>query len=312
MEKATIKGTSVSQLFITLLRVTCFLVFAGRAYQHLIWDAPFRTLLWDQEWMQGIIETFTSMTWEQYTTSVNTDNYIQLSIQVTGWLYAACAMLSLFIRKNMKWAGYVLLAGAFALSFLAFLNFKEKFFRYGEMMEMGIQVASPILLFITLFTAVGRKKIIAFAKTMVAFTFIGHGLYAWGFYPQPGHFIDMFINVLGVTEGFAVASLKIAAVLDFVAAIFIFIPRTSRMALLYCVLWGGLTAMARIMSGFDSKFIVDSLNQFTFEVMFRLSHALIPLWIFYAEGGKIQLKKLIKRRRTNTSLTTVVPITVNK
>ena len=307
MEKTTIKGTDMSQLFIMLLRITCFVLFAGRAYQYIIWDAPYRTLLWDQELMQGIIETFTSLTWEQYTTSVNTDKYIQTSIQATGWLYAVCAMLSLFIRRNMKWAGYFLLAGSLALGFLAFLNFKEKFFQYGEIMELGIQVTSPVLLFMALFTKIKQKTLILVAKVAVAFTFFGHGLYAWGYYPQPGHFIDMFINVLGFTEETSRFVLKIAAVLDFIAAVFIFMPRGARLSLWYCILWGGLTAVARIWSGFDSNFIVASLNQLGFEVMFRLSHALLPLWIFYAGGGKIELKKLVKRKKTNT--TQVAPVT---
>lgn len=309
MEKVAIKDNRASELFITLLRVTCFFVFAGRAYQHLVWDAPFRTLLWDQEWMQGIIESVTSMTWEQYTSSVQVDKYIQGSIKATGWLYAVAAMLSLFVRKNMKWAGYILLAGSLALSFLGFLEFKEKFFWYGQLMEFGIQIITPVLLFLALFTKVRARNLVLVAKIAVAVTFFGHGLYAWGYYPQPGHFIDMFINVLGFTEAFSITSLKIAAVLDFAVAVLIFIPRASRIALIYCVLWGGLTASARLLSGFDANFLAQTLNQYTFEVVFRLSHALIPLWIFLAEGGRLRLKKPAEQQKTN--ITPATASTVN-
>jgi hypothetical protein len=305
MTKASINEAPLTQVFITLLRITCFFVFAGRAYQHLVWDAPFRTLLWDQYWMQGIIESLTSLTWEQYTTSIQVDKYIQGSIQATGWLYAICALLSLFIKSSMKRAGYLLLAGSVSLGLLAFLQFKDKFYQYGELMEMGIQVFTPVFLFIALFTGITSRRLMLIAKSAVALTFIGHGLYAWGYYPVPGHFIDMFINVLGFTEEFSLASLKVAAVLDFAAAILIFIPRTSRISLMYCVLWGGLTASARILSGFNSDLIADSLNQFTYETAYRLAHGLIPLWIFLNEGGRIRLKNLLTRKRTNT--TTAAP-----
>lgn len=307
MEKMSIKSTSTGQMFITLLRITCFFVFAGRAYQHLVWDAPFRSLLWDQEWMQGIVQSFTSMSWEEYTSSMKVDSFIQALIRATGWLYAIAAVLSLFIRRNMKWAGYILLAGSAALGFLGFLEFKEKFFQYGQLMEFGIQVITPMLLYLTLFTKIRERNLMLTAKIATAITFLGHGLYAWGYYPQPGHFIDMFINVLGFSEEFSRTSLMIAAALDFAVAILIFVPRASRPALLYCVLWGGLTAMARIMSGFDSNFIAQTLNQYTFEVLFRLSHALIPLWIFYSEGGRLRFKKPVKTKIN----TPVSPATAN-
>lgn len=281
----------------TILRIACFCVFAGRAWQHLVWDAPFRTLLWDQELMQHIIESLTSMTWEQYTSSAQVDGYIQLAIRATGWLYAACAVLSLFINKNMKRTGYLLLGGAMSLSILAFLDFKEKFFEMGMLMEHLVQISAPLLLFAALFTDILKKRIILFAKIAVAITFIGHGLYAWGYYPQPGPFVDMLINILGFSESFARDFLKVAAVLDFIVAALIFIPRASRASLIYCIAWGGLTAIARIVSGFNSDFILQSLNQYTFEVMFRLSHALVPVFILYAQGQRLPEMKWMKRKK---------------
>lgn len=303
MEKNS--GMTASKLFIMLLQVICFCIFAGRAYQHLVWDAPFRTLLWDQEIMQGVIESLTSMTWEQYTTSPLTDQYIQGSIQATGWLYAICAMLSLFIRKSMKWAGYILLGGALSLTFLGFLSFKDKFYQVGEFMEHMIQIASPVLLFMVLFTKMQAKKLIVVAKAAVALTFIGHGLYAWGYYPQPGPFVDMLINILGFSEDFARSFLKVAAVLDFIVAVTIFIPRAARISLMYCVVWGLLTAMARVVSGFDSNFIAQSLNQYTFETVYRLGHGLLPLWIFLTEGKRQFSVSKTNEKRTNTAVAAV-------
>lgn len=286
MEKANAAGTRV-QLLTTLLRITCFCIFAGRAWQHLMWDAPFRALLWDQAWMQGVIEGMTSMAWEEYVSSLVADHYIQLSIRITGWLYAACAVLSFLISSRMKWAKYVIFTGIASLSFLAFLNYKERFFQAGELMEHGIQLFAPVLLMMVLFSKLSAKGLAIIAKAAVAFTFIGHGLYAWGYYPQPGPYIDMLINILHFDEEFVNSFLKAAAILDFAVAILIFIPVASRAALVYCAVWGSLTALARIIAGFDSNFIAESLNQYLFETLFRLSHGLLPLWIFLAERGKI-------------------------
>jgi hypothetical protein len=309
MERSTATGTPASKIFINILRITCFCIFAGRAWQHLVWDAPFRTLLWDQEWMQHIIESITSMTWEEYTTSPLVDTYIQGAIKATGWFYAVCAMLSLFISRNMKRTGYVLIGGALSLSFLAFLDYKEKFYEAGMLLEHLVQVSAPLFLFAALFTKVQAKKLMVYAKAALALTFIGHGLYAWGYYPQPGPFIDMLINIMHFSESTARIILQVAAILDFAVAILIFIPRAARPALLYCIAWGGLTATARIASGFDSNFIAQSLNQYTFEVMFRLSHALVPMWVFYTEGKRVWQKRFVKKEETKqTAVATVTVI----
>jgi hypothetical protein len=289
MEK--LRAASPAQLFITVLRIACFCIFAGRAWQYLMWDAPFRALLWDQALMQGVIESITSMTWEEYTSSIIADKYIQLSITMTGWLFAACALLSLFVKSSMKWAKYVLVFGIASIAFLAYLDYKEKFFQVGELMEHAIQLGAPLLLSLAVFSKIDTKKLMLAAKAAVAVTFTGHAMYAWGYYPQPGPFIDMLINILHFNEGFTNDFLKVAAILDVIVAVLIFVPRTSRAALMYCVVWGGLTASARVVSGFDSNFIADTLNQYLFETVFRLSNALIPLWIFFAEGGKLAAVK---------------------
>jgi hypothetical protein len=250
--------------------------------------------LWDQEWMQNIIESFTSMAWEQYTSSPRADHYIQAAIRATGWLYTACAIASLLIGQKLRQVRYLLLLGAASLSFLAFLDYKEKFFQLGDLMEHVIQFCSPVLLYLALFSRVRISKLVLFAKIAAAVTFTGHALYAWGYYPQPGPFVDMFINVFGLSEALSRILLQAAAVLDVLAAIMIFIPRASRIALLYCVLWGGATAFARMLSGFDMNFIGQSLNQYAFETIFRLAHALLPFWIFRMEGGVIFRRNRLK------------------
>jgi hypothetical protein len=276
-------NTPSSKFPIRILQWACFFIFAGRAWQHLIWDAPFRAVLWDQELMQGIIEATTGMSWEEYTSSVKAETIIQFFIRATGWLYALCAVLSISLNSNLKWLGKILLIGAGSLFLLALLNCKEKFLQLGEFMEHGIQVLSPVFLYYLLFRTIDKSKLIFAAKIAVALTFIGHGLYAVNYYPQPGPYVDMMINVFHLEEGLVKIILKVLGVLDFIFSILIFIPVTAPLALIYCGVWGLLTAMARLVAGFDSNFPIDTLNQYSFETIYRLGNFLIPLWIYYTQ-----------------------------
>ena len=60
---------------------------------------------------------------------------------------------------------------------------------------------------------------------LIAAVFIAHGLYAVGYYPIPGYFLGMVIDILGLTEQGARNFLLIAGILDFIGAFLIFLPK---------------------------------------------------------------------------------------
>jgi len=66
--------------------------------------------------------------------------------------------------------------------------------------------------------------------------------------------------------------LKVAGVIDFIAAAALFIPALMRPAIWYCIVWGTLTAFARIVSNFSFDLPLDSLHQWLHETIFRLPH----------------------------------------
>ena len=111
-----------------ILQIAAVCVFLGRAWQHLFWDAPFRTLLWDEGWMKGIIQGVFKMDWQTYVRSAAVDQGIQTAIRITGIFYVLGALAAIFINQLKRWAYYILYIGAIALMFLAFLEFKERFF----------------------------------------------------------------------------------------------------------------------------------------------------------------------------------------
>ncbi|MCB0396997.1 MAG: hypothetical protein KDD36_10105 [Flavobacteriales bacterium] len=275
-------NTSTNQRLFLILKWTCFFLFAGRAYQHLVWDIPIRALLWDQDLMEGLITTITGMTWQEYATSQIQDIWIQTGKQVMGVFYALCAIFTLIINERRKWMGITLLVGSGCLTFLAFLYYKEKFFHVGQLFEYTAQVISPVLLYLVLFTQVPSSRIMLIGKVTIALTFTCHGLYAFGYYPQPGQFVDMVIRGFFLDEPGARLLLKVAGVLDFVISVGIFLPRRiATPCLWYAVVWGGMTALARVTTQFYIDFPWDSINQNLPDFLYRIPHAGLPLAMWW-------------------------------
>lgn len=270
------------QLYVKLvhgiLRVATFALFAGRAWQHLFWDAPFRTLLWDQQVMENLVFSLRGGTWQEYVTSAATDQFIQNTVIGFGIFYALMAVITLVVPKRQltKFTSLYILSSV-ALVFLAFLYSKEKFFHTGQFFEYTIQFLLPLFFCYGLSQRIEPKKWLLFMKIAIAFTFTAHGLYAIGYYPQPGVFVDMLLNIFNISEATAKSILQIAGVLDFVISITIFIPRLSTYSLIYAALWGGLTALARVWANFYIEFPLESLHQHLYETVYRLPHMLVTL-----------------------------------
>lgn len=270
------------KLFIQGFQLCCFFVFAGRAWQHIVWDAPFRTLLWDEALLSGVIPIITGMTWHEYATSPVIDGAISNLQLFIGMVYAGLAVFSLVAHKrSMQQFRGLLVVGSGLLIFLSFLYFKEKFYQVGQLMEYSIQFGSPLFLYYALRSSVSEERLVFVMKVAIAVTFTCHGLYALGYYPQPGHFVGMTIRILGVDETTARFLLKCFGWADVLLSILIFVPKTAKWALLYAAAWGLATAIARVWANIHLDFLIPSLNQWTFQTVMRLPHGLIPLLLIY-------------------------------
>ncbi|MFA0964303.1 DoxX-like family protein [Roseivirga sp. BDSF3-8] len=286
-----------------LLRICAFSVFIGRAWQHLFWDAPYRAIAWNEGLLKGLVESLTNMTWQEYVTSPHTDAAITLAIRGTGVFYLIAALFCLFAKGKNRIAGILWIIGSGLLAILAFLYMKEKFFQVGQFFEYALQVGSPMLLYYWVYGGTDSqkadlsssfwKKLILSAKILIALTFICHGLYAMGYYPRPGFFVDMTINVFGVSEAVAHRLLWWAGLLDMIISAGIFVPRVARVCLLYAVVWGLLTAFARVVANFYADFPWQSLHQYTFETVYRLPHGLIPLFVFLIIQNRKRYKVMV-------------------
>ena len=95
----------------------------------------------------------------------------------------------------------------------------------------------------------------------------------------------MTLNILPIDEAQAHIFLRIAGILDFVVAILLFIPKTVKPALWYSVIWGSLTALARVVANFSIEFPMDTFGFWLWETIFRLPHGLIPLVTLWILGS---------------------------
>lgn len=270
-----------TKTLLTFLKFCSFFIFFGRAYQHLFWDAPYRSFFWDQHLLEPVINFVFDTTWQSYVTNLNTDHAIQFLTRCIGILYLVCAVLSIIINENSKkWMRNILRLGAVSLVFLALMITKNKFYHLIMFFEHTIQFGVPIALLYFL-KYKSTPLLLFYLKVCIALAFTCHGMYAIGiFYPLPGNFVTMTLNILPVQEEMAKNLLFVAGILDFIIAVAIFIPKLSKPALLYACFWGLVTALARIVSGFHYDFSLSIIHQYFYLTLYRLPHGLIPLLIY--------------------------------
>jgi hypothetical protein len=120
-----------------------------------------------------------------------------------------------------------------------------------------------------------------FGLFLIAATFAAHGLYALGFYPIPGHFLDMTMVSTGLNRQSAEVVLMAAGTADLVVFFALFIPQTRKLALIYCIIWGILTTSAR----FTTYVVAGPLFWLTFQqtlplVLVRVVHFGVPIAYF--------------------------------
>jgi len=265
---------------ILYLKIASFCVLIGRAYQFLFWDAPYRSLLWDQKLMEPIVNLF-GYNWIEFANSLIVDQYIKGAIRVNGVLFLISALLVINLKHNSnKWIKYIIWLSGFSIVILSLLQTKEKFYHLAMFFEHAIQFSLPFLLLFFI-KHKNTKKLITYLKLVIALAFACHGFYAIGYlYPLPANFVTMTLNILPISEESARIFLLIAGILDFLIAIAVFIPKVAKPILIYAVFWGFLTALARIVSGLTYDISLSIFHQYLYLTIYRLSHGLAPLLLY--------------------------------
>lgn len=285
MLQTTTLGASAASGELRLLRFLVFALFIGRAYQAVFWDISLRALLWDERWAGGAVWLLTGLTWEEYATDIRFDILYQRIAEGIGLFWAFCAVLSLGLRADQRWARRLLRIGTGLLFFLHFLDWKDKFFWWAQLMEHAAQALAPLFLIY----AVRRQqplnsRFLWALKITLSFTFFCHGLFAYGYYPVPAPWQEWCIAVFHFPDA---ASAKfflwIMGILDFVAAIGLLFRPTFALSVWYCIVWGTMTALARVWANVFWDSLGAGLHQWWFETAYRLVHGGLPLLLWLWE-----------------------------
>jgi len=274
-----------------LLLVALLGVLLGRAYQHLLFEGPYRAFFLDEQLFGWAVESYSGKgSWTNYVLSLKTDARILVFTRIVGGLFGITALLfAVFWRSRPRWLWPVAILNSLLLLFLAFGYFLETGYQAGQWIEYSAQIAMPVLAIWAARPGMNR----AFRNTayaVIALTFTGHGLYALGFHPVPGDFVYMLTRNLPLTDTAAKSVLYVAGWLDLAVALGVFIPSLRKYALLYAFFWGGLTTFARLTSYlvFGHLFWL-TVHQWVFQFLVRLPHFLLPLFLWRNDGSTDRL-----------------------
>ncbi len=273
-----------SSFVIWTLRVTCFLTFVGHGWVCLNGNMPIRALLWDEELMTGVVESWLGMNWGEYVSSLEIADRIDGFVRIQGWVFLFFGLCCLIPLR--KWCGSIYLVGAVNLGLLAWLKYLDGGTGIGMLLEHASQFCIPVILYFALYSGkgwCGGTNLIA--KVSIALTFVFHGFFAIGFYsditwfshPMPQSFPEMTMACLNLeSETAAERILLVAGIVDIVAAILIFVPAFPQwIPLGYMIVWGFLTALARPWSH------PDSLDAWVPEMLYRAPHFGLPLILLF-------------------------------
>ncbi len=264
-----------------LLWLSCILLLMGRGLEHFFWDAPYRELLWKESFVQPILNLF-HISWRQW--SYSSDHHIRLFTKLLGTGYIAAAVFLIFQKKFNKLKILVLTISSGGLLFYSYLFYLSKLSANGAFIEMTLQWAPPLILMFFY----GNKKSPVFyllIKLCLVAVFVGHGLFAIGYYQVPAQFSTMVQRLTPLNEySSIVIFLKMAGILDILASFGIFWSKSEKICLWYMAIWGALTALARPLSFIDPSILILSLREWIPAFLVRLPHCLIPLFLIIEIG----------------------------
>ena len=263
IEKTGLSSRSFSPKKILIYSTLSLLL--GKAWQHIFWDLPF--------W----IDHFTTF---------------------SGIVFSISFTLLFFYKRKTAFLKWMLKISGVILITLSIFLWREKNFQIGQLIEHCSQVISPFLLIFILFRQANFNHLILPIKIAIALTFIGHGLYAFGYHPQPDHYVDMVLNIFPFSESTAKSFLKVAGSLDFLVAILIFVPSTFRFVIWYIFIWALLTSLARIVANLDTDLLLTSLHRWLFEVLVRVPHFGLALALIVNNKNKNPQNNFIDTLRT--------------
>jgi len=289
------KATWLDRLTLAILQLIVSVTFLARGWLTWHWDSPVRELIWQERWWTSVLAKY-EMTWSHFART--SDEWITPTLERLGMFLIASALLPWLVGFfRLRWLRWFLIPATLVLILDSFSRWVGKDMQSGMAMEHVLQIVTPVALLIH----VGRKTQLAPKRDFIvrwllmiaaAVTFVGHGLYAMGYYNVPLHFQMMTMEILSISEVGSLRFLKIMGWLDFVVVPFLILPRTRAMALFYMFCWGGATALARILAYYDETLPYNAMDPWMVEAAVRTSHWAVPFWLLWLMWRKRKLARL--------------------
>ena len=276
-----------------LLRLVCATMLIGHGWMCWNGQMPLRALLWDEELAAGAVKALTGMDWGTWVSSMEVDAGIDRAVRVQAWAFFGFAG-AVLIPLRLRFSRLLELLAALNVFLLAGLKYHDSGMGLAQWFEHASQFCLPLVLFLVARDGGWSRSAVVLAKLSLAATFVGHGLFAigmnsdssWLNHPRPGNFVEMTMLCLKLdAEAAAGRFLFAAGVADFVVAVLIFVPgwRWPRaLGLVYMVLWGFATALARPWSYYEPTAATETLIRWIPEMLYRTPHFGVPLCLLLA------------------------------
>lgn len=265
-----------------MLKIASMAVLLGWAWHLLWWEAPFRALVHNPYMTKPLVELLGGE-WSAFVQRPLVRKAIHYGETFLGLVLLLCGLSVPFAEKGSL-ARSSLVAGGGILVLIAFVTFLDRTLMLGCFFEFAAQILTPFILY----KATGENEragssLHFWLKAAIALTFLSHGLFAIGYYPVPGNFMDMVIIIFDVNNDIARQYLQIAGIMDFLVAVGILFPRIRTPFLVYAVIWGFLTALARPMGHYFPDNVSYTLTRYLHEFVLRTPHFLLPVILLWME-----------------------------
>lgn len=146
-----------------------------------------------------------------------------------------------------------------------------------QIIEHALQIMLPLLLIFVSKVNYQLKQLYYPLAICTGLTFVGHGLYAIGIHFVPENFIEMTMNSLLISKENATQFLQIMGWLDLICVAGAFIPFVRRYVGWYLIVWGILTAMARVYFVLNLGITADLFLVNFPNMVYRLPHGIVPV-----------------------------------
>lgn len=276
-----------------LWRLCVALNIFGFALGHWMSDQHYRSILWNQSLLEGIISIF-GISWEEWVGDTDYSSGIDQFRHLVGCGFALLAIAALVPLRHSIFRRVFVSIFSLCIGWVLVTRWAAHAYDFLWPAEFCLRLALPVvlLLLITTPSAVTYQRYYFMLLLACSLTFFGHGCYALGWYPTPVSFRYMLGNVISADSYSIDILLILIGVLDICIAAALWWRPAQTWILLWMCLWGFLTAFLRL-SFIDTYFIADTAGPAIADWLERLAHGFIPLacWLILRQNRKTHIEE---------------------